>query len=559
MAFSVLDNISSASGIFQPLGAMRAAIGSVTTSYGFLVTVNADLATQAFAEVGISLDNNRYFRNQAANAWILYFSSSNFSVGNLSPLFTAAISNPTTAPAIAFTLSSSAAGTVLNNSSGAANPPSYTANIALGETGVTGGSIQFRSATGGSGAIIMQLAGASGNYNFNLPLSAGTTGQVLTSQGGGSTAMIWTTISSGGFVTADNGLTANTATNVQLGGTLIKNTTIATASFTLTVRTTTNGVRPFYVSSTTETAILTDNSATSNATINAQNNDAGTTINAFSAGGNAVVIQTSGSGIAVTASTSDGPCCDFALGNGSTNTVLANLKLSRGTTGTAANGIGFSIDMYVESSGGTSHLSNQLITKWSNATAASRTSEFSITGVNSTTTATILTLAGTGALRLNKYGVGSFTGTVAFSIGVDSSGNLIEFPGAGGSGVTAGIYTPTLTNAANVTSSNAFDCQYLAVTDPNSGTQVVTVSGKFVVTFTTGGATTRLGISIPIASALSSDQEVGGVAGSNSLTNGSFAVRADTTNDRAEFYATAPGSGTSETYWFTFTYVVNIP
>ncbi len=35
----------------------------------------------------------------------------------------------------------------------------------------------------------------------------------------------------GGFTTADNGLTANTATNVQLGGTLIKDTTIDAANF----------------------------------------------------------------------------------------------------------------------------------------------------------------------------------------------------------------------------------------------------------------------------------------------------------------------------------------
>ena len=44
-----------------------------------------------------------------------------------------------------------------------------------------------------SGIITIQAQAAAGTYNFNLPITAGTSGQVLTSQGGVSTAMIWTT------------------------------------------------------------------------------------------------------------------------------------------------------------------------------------------------------------------------------------------------------------------------------------------------------------------------------------------------------------------------------
>jgi len=44
-----------------------------------------------------------------------------------------------------------------------------------------------------SGIISIKPQAAAGTYNFNLPTTAGTAGQVLTSQGGDSTAMTWTT------------------------------------------------------------------------------------------------------------------------------------------------------------------------------------------------------------------------------------------------------------------------------------------------------------------------------------------------------------------------------
>lgn len=537
MAFSITERLSSPTGLLVAKGGLTASVGIITTAYGSLGAVSTDLDDYSFAEVGITANDNRYYRNTAANAWILYFSSSNFSIGNLSPIFTAAINNPTTAPAIAFTLTSAAAGTVLNNNAGAAAGPIYTANIALGENGVTGGSIQFRSSTAG-GAVIMQLAGSSGNYNFNLPLSAGTAGQVLTSQGGGSNAMTWTTISSGGFVTADNGLTASTATNVQLGGTLLHDTTIAGGNFTLQLTSTGAIVQTLYVSA----------SGAGAAAIVA-NSSSGT-----------IVAQTSGNFTCLSATTlGNGKAAVLTSQYTSTNTIETVLDVLRFTSGAATAGIGVAMDMWVEMADGAGWNTHRLISRVTNVGAGGRSAEFVINGLNGNALADRLTLKSTGQLQLNQYGVGTFTGTVAFALGVDGSGNVIEFPGSGGGGSAAGTYTPTLANAANVTSSTAFDCQYSAVTDPNSGTTVVTVSGKFSLTFTTGGSVTRLGISLPIVSDIINDQEVGGVAGSNSLTNGSFAVRGDTTNNRAEFYATAPGTGTTETYWFTFTYLVNIP
>lgn len=45
-----------------------------------------------------------------------------------------------------------------------------------------------------SGTVSILPQAAAGTYNFNLPITAGTAGQVLTSQGGGATAMTWTNI-----------------------------------------------------------------------------------------------------------------------------------------------------------------------------------------------------------------------------------------------------------------------------------------------------------------------------------------------------------------------------
>lgn len=42
-----------------------------------------------------------------------------------------------------------------------------------------------------TGTVTVTASGSSGSYNFNLPIAAGSSGQVLTSQGGGSTAMTW--------------------------------------------------------------------------------------------------------------------------------------------------------------------------------------------------------------------------------------------------------------------------------------------------------------------------------------------------------------------------------
>lgn len=73
-----------------------------------------------------------------------------------------------------------------------------------GQTLALGSAGQFVGST--SGVISVNTQAAAGTYNFNLPITAGTSGQALVSQGGGSTAMIWQTSAQlSNFVVAQDG------------------------------------------------------------------------------------------------------------------------------------------------------------------------------------------------------------------------------------------------------------------------------------------------------------------------------------------------------------------
>lgn len=80
------------------------------------------------------------------------------------------------------------AGTVLGGV--AASDPAFTAAPVLGAVG-TLGTLGLSGST--SGVITITPQAVAGTYNWNLPITAGSTGQMLQSGGGGATAMAWTT------------------------------------------------------------------------------------------------------------------------------------------------------------------------------------------------------------------------------------------------------------------------------------------------------------------------------------------------------------------------------
>src|SRR6185312_2711674 len=138
------------------------------------------------------------------------------------------------------------AGTVLVGTSATADP-SYSATPTLGVAATTSGTLTLENGgTSGAGVTIQNNAATSA-YNFNLPATAGASGQVLASGGGGSSAMTWVTSSGGGSgsginilnsynYNAEAGTTANWSNS---GGTFAVTSTAAnvgnqTYSFTFT-------------------------------------------------------------------------------------------------------------------------------------------------------------------------------------------------------------------------------------------------------------------------------------------------------------------------------------
>lgn len=116
--------------------------------------------------------------------------------------------------------------------------------------------------------------------------------------------------------------------------------------------------------------------------------------------------------------------------------------------------------------------------------------------------------------------------------------------------IRSGTYTPTLTNVTNITSSTAYTFQWMRVGN------VVTVSGKVDITNTATGAS-ALGISLPIASSISNEEEcVGSAPGATSgILDDVGWVVGDATNDRAEMRSTATTTS-SHSHYITFTYQV---
>lgn len=221
-----------------------------------------------------------------------------------------------------------------------------------------------------------------------------------------------------GLSTADNGLTANTSTNVRLGGTLIQNTTLAADTFRL---------------------LMTGQNTTQTLTVN--NSSSGTGLWGISA-----------SGYGVQANSTTGVALLAEVNPTSDNTVIPVAEFSRTTQAGSggANGMGGSIDMKIKTISDVPVISNQIISKWTTAATATRTSELSITGVNSAVTTNLATLSGNGALKLNQYGDGTFTGTATKWAAFDTDGNVIEVNPPSGSGITTADNGLTANTSSNV-------------------------------------------------------------------------------------------------------------
>jgi len=83
----------------------------------------------------------------------------------------------------------------------------------------------------------------------------------------------------------------------------------------------------------------------------------------------------------------------------------------------------------------------------------------------------------------------------------------------------------------------------------------VTVSGKVSVNPTLAATTTQLGISLPIASNVGAEEDVGGAAFASGIAGQGAAIRGDAANDRAEMVWIS-GDITNQNMFFIFQYQV---
>lgn len=154
----------------------------------------------------------------------------------------------------------------------------------------------------------------------------------------------------------------------------------------------------------------------------------------------------------------------------STNTVTPTLQLKRTTSGTAAAGIGSSIEWFVEKDNGANNTqSHTLRSILTTATNGSEVGQFELYGVNNAVLARKFAVTGTGQWIWDGYpSLTAQTDSSTYKpIAIDGSGNVVRMSnwfgsGGGGSGITA------LTGDVNASGSGsvAATISANAVTDP---------------------------------------------------------------------------------------------
>lgn len=146
------------------------------------------------------------------------------------------INNSGSTGAVTLTLAQASAGTVLGNPSNASAVPSYTSAPVLGKNATTAGTLGLANGGTSGTTVTIQNLGATTAYNFNLPATAGSSGNILTSGGGASTSNTWTATTGTGNVvlSANQTLTGLlTAAAANLTGTVnISGLTASQAVFT---------------------------------------------------------------------------------------------------------------------------------------------------------------------------------------------------------------------------------------------------------------------------------------------------------------------------------------
>ena len=280
-------------------------------------------------------------------------------------------------------------------------------------------------ASGGGSSILLQTDGIDNPIQNILNLVAGTN-MTITDDGAGNITFD-ATGGGGGTYTVDNGLTESPANNFQLGGTLIQNTTIDADTYLLDITGTDSVV--FQVANTNA---VSGTGAFFSSLI-------GNAIGALSNGSQAIYAQSVADIEAIKAITKF---------NGTGDTKVLKLDRIASSAGGVGVGASASIDMGISQSSTLPPSRTSIKTRWE-AGSSNYSLEAWVTDTNVLYMA--FKISPVGQLRLPKYGTGTpFTGTVAKALGVDSSGNVIEFTASSGT-VTSVTATSPITSSGGAT------------------------------------------------------------------------------------------------------------
>jgi hypothetical protein len=444
--------------------------------------------------------------------------------------------------------------------------------VNTGVTSFSGGSTGLTPATATSGAVT--LAGTLGVGYGGTGQTSYTNGQLLIGNSTGNT-LTKATLTAGTNVTITNGagsITINatdqyvgTVTSVSGTGTVngITLTGTVTSSGSLTLGGTLSGVSlTTQVSGTLPIANGGTNATTASA--------ARTNLGATTVGGNFFTL-TNPSAITFprinadnTVSTLDAATFRTAIGAGTGNGTVTSVSGTGTVNGITLTGTvtstgsltlggtlsGVSLTTQVSgtlpiANGGTGSTSTTYCNLTTNVTGTLPVGNGG-TGATTFTANALLKGNGTSAVSASNVSDNGSTVSIASGIGFSIARTTVTSPAAADGNVFSGTYTPTSFNTTNIAASTPQSAQYLRVGN------TVTVSGQIDIDPTATGFAI-LGLSLPIASAITSAVQLSGVFNCPDAAGGG--VYGDATNDRATFQFTA-SSAANLTYYYTFTYRV---
>jgi hypothetical protein len=448
-------------------------------------------------------------------------------------------------------------------------------------------SMHASSATGGAGINLfngieslpekkgrVEIIGTTptGGYQYDLPVTSGTNGQVLTKLAADSTG--WRdpatatpqtlsisndtlSISGGNSVTLNNIFTAGngltkTGNQFRLGGTLDANTTITGGAFTLAATGSMTGSNSVFSATNSSSGRGVTGTSTSGVGVYGSSTS-GNGVEARSTSGLGATIY-SGTGVAMQVQADGNIAADFRRFSSTANLPLEMIRLtSSTTTGNALPGHGGAITFYHdgEDAGFGVDLGSQISSSIVDGDLSNFTAKLQFSTKASDTIRNVLTLQGQEPAILNEYTTNSFIGTGWARLAVQADGTVVAdtTTTGGGSGtwlkpewesgnVTINSGTNSLRlnleNSISPTFSPAIRFQHDGGTDDVYATaweMADTVNGNFLREYHEAGAYRRLsnlsqyistedttGI-VRLQSGLSYAQIAGGVDGHFRVTN----------------------------------------